>query len=83
MGDFGVFQTSGMRTFQILRFAEKVIIPCNSPSTQFHIIQAAQDACASYLRTANASLRNKVELLHLKRLYYEARLCRMKRTVGA
>ena len=41
---------------------------------QFYIIQAAQDACASYLRTANVSLRNKVELLHLKRLYYEAHL---------
>ena len=34
LGDFGRFQPSGMRTFQILRFSEKVIIPCNSPSKQ-------------------------------------------------
>ena len=37
-------------------------------------MQAALDACASYLRNANASLRNEMTLLHLKRLYYEA-LC--------
>ncbi len=34
LGDFGVFQTSGMRQFQILRFAEKVVNPCKSPSKQ-------------------------------------------------
>ena len=34
LGDFGRFQPSGMWTFQILRFAEKVIIPCKSPSKQ-------------------------------------------------
>ena len=32
LGDFDGFQPSGMRTFQILRFAEKVINLCNSPS---------------------------------------------------
>ena len=32
LGDFGVFQTSWMRTFQILRFAEIEINPCNSTS---------------------------------------------------
>ena len=32
LGDFDGFQSSGMRTFQILRFAEKVVNPCNSPS---------------------------------------------------
>ena len=34
LGDLGVFQTSGMRQFQILRFAEKVVNPCKSPSKQ-------------------------------------------------
>ncbi len=34
LGDFGVFQTFRMRTFQILRFAEKVVNPCNSTSKQ-------------------------------------------------
>ena len=34
LGDFDGFQPSGMPTFQILRFAEKVVNPCNSPSKQ-------------------------------------------------
>jgi len=34
LGDFGGFLPSGMRTFHILRFAEKVVNPCNSPSKQ-------------------------------------------------
>ena len=34
LGDFGRFQPFRMRTFQILRFAEKVVNPCNSPSKQ-------------------------------------------------
>lgn len=34
LGDFDGFQPSGMRTFQILRFAEIEINPCNSPSKQ-------------------------------------------------
>ena len=32
LGDFGVFQTSGMRQFQILNFVEIEINPCNSTS---------------------------------------------------
>ena len=32
LGDFGGFQPSGMPTFQILRFAEIEINPCNSTS---------------------------------------------------
>ena len=34
LGDFGRFQPSGMWTFQILRFAEIEINPCNSSSKQ-------------------------------------------------
>ena len=34
LGDFGGFQPFRMRTFQILRFAEIEINPCNSPSKQ-------------------------------------------------
>ena len=34
LGDFDGFQSSGMRTFQILRFAEIEINPCNSTSKQ-------------------------------------------------
>ena len=34
LGDFDGFQPSGMPTFQILRFAEKVVNPCKSPSKQ-------------------------------------------------
>ena len=34
LGDFDGFKPFRMRTFQILRFAKKVIIPCNSTSKQ-------------------------------------------------
>ena len=34
MADKAGFQPSGMRTFQILRFAKKVVNPCNSPAKQ-------------------------------------------------
>ena len=38
-------------------------------SEKFLIIQASSEACASYLRKANASQRNEMELLHLKRRF--------------
>ena len=60
-GGFCVFQTFGMRQFQILRFAEKVVNPCNSPSKQFHIIQALK--CGwRYLKNCGASCSTVIHL---------------------